>query len=94
MSIVVPGAGQGTQGLRHYNLSISTSDQMIARARPQGGEGLAAQAAGQRLGGGNDVGGGDLAQVAIVPGPFQQQRVDPVEVHPDGVLIAGRLGPP
>jgi hypothetical protein len=32
--------------------------------------------------------------VAIVPGPFQQQRVDPVEVHPDGVLIAGRLGPP
>jgi isopropylmalate/homocitrate/citramalate synthase len=30
VSIVVPGAGQGTQGLRHYNLSISTSDQMIA----------------------------------------------------------------
>jgi isopropylmalate/homocitrate/citramalate synthase len=25
VSIVVPGAGQGTQGLRHYNLSISTS---------------------------------------------------------------------
>ena len=72
VSIVVPGAGQGTQGLRHYNLSISTSDQMIAHARPQGGDGLAAQAAGQRPGGGNDVGGGDLAQVAVVPGPFQQ----------------------
>ena len=24
-----------------------------------------------------------------MPGPFQQQRVNPVEVHPDGVLIAG-----
>src|SRR5882757_4405723 len=27
---VVPEARQGAQGLRHYNLSISTSDQMIA----------------------------------------------------------------
>ena len=41
------------------------------------------------LGGGGDVGGGDLAQVDVMPGPVQQQRVDPVEVHPDGVLVAG-----
>jgi hypothetical protein len=45
---------------------------------------LAAQAAVQRLGG-----GGDLTQVRVVPGPFQQQRVNPVEVHPDGVIVAG-----
>ena len=51
-------------------------------------------ACGQQPGGGGDVGGGDLAQVGVVPGPFQQQRVDPVEVHPDGVLVAGAAAGP
>ena len=50
--------------------------------------------AGQGPGGGDDVGGGDLAQVDVMPGPFQQQRVDPVEVHPDGVLVAGTAAGP
>ena len=61
----------------------------VAEQRAQGGEGLPAPARGQEPGGGDDVGGGDLAQVAVVPGPFQQQRVDPVEVHPDGVARRG-----
>ena len=66
----------------------------VAEQRAQGGEGLPAQAGGQGPGGGDDVGGGDLAQVRVVPGPFQQQRVDPVEVHPDGVLVAGTAAGP
>ena len=66
----------------------------VAEQRAQGGEGLPAQARGQGPGGGDDVGGGDLAQVGVVPGPFQQQRVDPVEVHPDGVLVAGTAAGP
>ena len=37
---------------------------------------------------------GDLAQMDVVPGPGQQQRVDPVEVHPDGVLVAGAAAGP
>src|SRR6266702_1054221 len=61
----------------------------VAEQRAQRGEGLAAPAWGEGPGGGDDVGGGDLAQVAVVPGPFQQQRVDPVEVHPHGVGAAG-----
>ena len=43
----------------------------------------------QRLGGRDDVGGRDLAQMDVLASPGQQQRVDPVEVHPDGVLVAG-----
>jgi hypothetical protein len=39
--------------------------------------------------GGQDVGGGDLTQVPVASGPVQQQRLDPVEVHPHGVLVAG-----
>ena len=66
----------------------------VAEQRPQGGKGLQAPARGQEPGGGDDVGGGDLAQVAVVPGPGQQQRVDPVEVHPDGVLVAGTAAGP
>ena len=66
----------------------------VAEQRPQGGEGLPAQACGQEPGGGGDVGGGDLAQVGRVPGSGQQQRVDPVEVHPDGVLGAGAAAGP
>ena len=66
----------------------------VAEQRPQGGERLAAQAAVQRLGGRDDVGGRDLAQVDVLAGPGQQQRVDPVEVHPDGVLVAGTAAGP
>ena len=66
----------------------------MAEQRAQGGEGLAAQAAVQEPGGGGDVGGGDLAQVDVMPGPVQQQRVDSVEVHPDGVLVAGTAAGP
>ena len=50
---------------------------------------------GRRPGGGDDVGGGDLAQVGVVPGPGQQQRVDPVEVIRTVCSSRGRLrGPP
>ena len=66
----------------------------VAEQRAQGGEGLPAPAWGQEPGGGDDVGGGDLAQVDVVAGPGQQQRVDPVEVHPDGVLVAGAAAGP
>ena len=66
----------------------------VAEQRAQGGEGLAAPAAVQRPGGGDDIGGGDLAQMRVVPAPVQQQRVDPVEVHPDGVLVAGTAAGP
>ncbi len=30
----------------------------------------------------------------VIPGPLQQQRVNPVEVHPDGVLVAGTAAGP
>ena len=66
----------------------------VAEQRAQGGEGLPAQAAVQRFGGGGDVACGDFAQVSVVSGPFQQQRVNPVEVHPDGVLVAGAAAGP
>jgi hypothetical protein len=46
----------------------------VAEQRAQGGQGLPAQAAVQRLGGGDDVISGDLAQMRVVPGPFQPGR--------------------
>ena len=66
----------------------------VAEQRPQGGERLAAQAAAHRLGGRDDVGGRDLAQMDVLASPGQQQRVDPVEIHPDGVLVAGTAAGP
>src|SRR5258708_9633867 len=44
----------------------------VAEQWAQGGEGLASQASGQGLCGCDDVGGGDLTQVAEMAGPFQQ----------------------
>src|SRR6266851_4304405 len=61
----------------------------VPEQRAQRQDGLPVQAAGQRLGGGGDVSGGDLAQVNVALSPLQQQRVDAVEVLPDGVLVAG-----
>src|SRR6202035_3570556 len=57
----------------------------VAEQRPHGRERLAAQAAVPRLGGG----GGALARTDVLGAPAQQQRVDRVEVHPGGVLVAG-----
>lgn len=62
----------------------------VAKQGTKGREGLVAQASGQGLGGGGDVGGGDLAQVHVTLCPYQQERVHTVEVHSDGVLIAGQ----
>src|SRR5258707_4245 len=66
----------------------------VPEQRAQREDSLPAQASGQGLGGGGDVGGGDLAQVVVAPGPLQQERVDPVEVLPDGVLVAGTAAGP
>src|ERR1035441_4005831 len=65
----------------------------VAEQRPQGGKGLAAQAAVQRLGGGGDIGGGDLAQMRVVARPLQQQGGG-VHVRAEGVLVGGGGGGP
>ena len=62
----------------------------VAKQGTKGSEGLIAQASSQSLSGGGDVASGDFAQVHVSLCPYQQEWVHTVEVHPDGVLVAGQ----
>lgn len=57
--------------------------------RPQGDQGVLALRAVNGAQVAEDVVAGDLAQVVVAVGPFQQHRPDSVEVAPDRVHVPG-----